>query len=116
MKTNYFKAVLLAAAGVAAIGVGTAHAHGGSAGPHGNPAAFGARQFGSSNSIIIVGGRSQVSGASSFGSKVSLNPQPLPPKIIGPVNPGFGSKVSLNPQPLPPKIVGPVNPGFGSKV
>jgi hypothetical protein len=34
-------------------------------------------------------------------SKVSLNPQPLPPKVWG-GNPGAAN--SLNPQPLPPKV------------
>jgi hypothetical protein len=38
------------------------------------------------------------------GDAVSLNPQPLPPKIgnVSGVKPG--DAVSLNPQPLPPKI------------
>jgi hypothetical protein len=38
------------------------------------------------------------------GDAVSLNPQPLPPKIgnVSAVKPG--DAVSLNPQPLPPKI------------
>jgi hypothetical protein len=30
---------------------------------------------------------------------VSLNPQPLPPKVFNP-----GGRVSLNPQPLPPRF------------
>lgn len=42
---------------------------------------------------------------SSVGSKVSLNPQPLPPRYLTPsrrLNPGL--KVGLNPQPLPPRV------------
>jgi hypothetical protein len=38
------------------------------------------------------------------GSKVMLNPQPLPPRYLTPFqrfNPG--TKVMLNPQPLPPR-------------
>ena len=39
------------------------------------------------------------------GSKESLNPQPLPPKVQnGPQRLSPGSKQSLNPQPLPPKV------------
>ncbi len=42
-------------------------------------------------------------GGYSPGARVSLNPQPLPPRIYSP-----GSRVSLNPQPLPPRIYGPM--------
>lgn len=35
------------------------------------------------------------------GARVSLNPQPLPPRISSPA-----SRVSLNPQPLPPRTYG----------
>jgi hypothetical protein len=37
-------------------------------------------------------------------SKVSLNPQPLPPKQAKVGSTSATSKVSLNPQPLPPKV------------
>jgi hypothetical protein len=37
------------------------------------------------------------------GDAVSLNPQPLPPKV-GRTTSNFGSAVSLNPQPLPPRV------------
>jgi hypothetical protein len=37
-------------------------------------------------------------------SKVSLNPQPLPPKVATGGASSRASKVSLNPQPLPPKV------------
>lgn len=56
---------------------------------------------GEDRSIIVVGGR--------VGDRVSLNPQPLPPKeqtlgkrLVGRVG-GLAGKVALNPQPLPPK-------------
>jgi len=52
---------------------------------------------GDARSIIIV------SGKKAPGSKVMLNPQPLPPRTN--VNPSINSKaskVTLNPQPLPP--------------
>jgi len=44
--------------------------------------------------------------AGGLGAKVSLNPQPLPPKESS-LAAALGDKVSLNPQPLPPKP----NPG-----
>lgn len=37
------------------------------------------------------------------GNAVSLNPQPLPPKVLGTNSLQLGDTVSLNPQPLPPK-------------
>jgi hypothetical protein len=37
------------------------------------------------------------------GDAVSLNPQPLPPKVLRSKS-RFGSTVSLNPQPLPPRM------------
>ena len=40
------------------------------------------------------------------GDRVSLNPQPLPPKNAFSTS-SFGSAVSLNPQPLPPRIAIP---------
>jgi len=43
-------------------------------------------------------------GSTSAASKVSLNPQPLPPKQAKVGSTSAASKVSLNPQPLPPKI------------
>jgi len=65
--------------------------------------------------IIIVGGKGQRAGNPAIpqesvktkvltpGSKVSLNPQPLPPKMKSKVfTPGSDS--ALNPQPLPPKV------------
>ncbi len=52
----------------------------------------------------------RTSSLSSLGSKVALNPQPLPPKEMR--NPMM--KYSLNPQPLPPKSLPLVRlPGFG---
>lgn len=45
--------------------------------------------------IIIVGGKSP-------GDAVSLNPQPLPPKVFSGIG-GIGDQVALNPQPLPPR-------------
>ena len=42
-------------------------------------------------------------GTTSAASKVSLNPQPLPPKQAKVGTTSAASKVSLNPQPLPPK-------------
>jgi len=44
------------------------------------------------------------------GDKVSLNPQPLPPKTAFSTS-SFGSAVSLNPQPLPPRIGNATNFG-----
>jgi hypothetical protein len=37
------------------------------------------------------------------GDKVTLNPQPLPPKMLSTTS-SLGDKVSLNPQPLPPRV------------
>jgi hypothetical protein len=37
------------------------------------------------------------------GDAVSLNPQPLPPKVFQSTS-NFGDAVSLNPQPLPPRL------------
>jgi hypothetical protein len=37
------------------------------------------------------------------GDTVSLNPQPLPPKVARTMS-SFGSAVSLNPQPLPTRV------------
>lgn len=37
------------------------------------------------------------------GDTVSLNPQPLPPRVLGTNSLRLGDAVSLNPQPLPPK-------------
>jgi|SRR5450755_2721604 hypothetical protein len=61
-------------------------------------------QSGGARSIIIVSGKTGKSGLVSPGSKVMLNPQPLPPRTN--VNPSINSKASkvmLNPQPLPPR-------------
>jgi hypothetical protein len=60
-------------------------------------------QSGSERSIIIVSGKNSKSGlAGSPGSKVTLNPQPLPPRANA--NTSIrASKVMLNPQPLPPR-------------
>lgn len=57
-------------------------------------------------------------GKSSPGNKVSINPQPLPPKVGGHAHKGSpGDKVSLNPQPLPPKVGNSVRAGSaGEKV
>jgi len=66
----------------------------------------GPNRSGSERSIIIVGGKNAKSGSVvSPGSKVTLNPQPLPPRTR--VNSSIqsnGSNVMLNPQPLPPKV------------
>src|SRR5229473_3009500 len=50
------------------------------------------------------------------GDKVSLNPQPLPPKVGNNVKGSPGDKVSLNPQPLPPKVGNNGNAVRSSKV
>ena len=34
------------------------------------------------------------------GDRVSINPQPLPPRVLG----RPGDEVSINPQPLPPRV------------
>jgi hypothetical protein len=48
-----------------------------------------------------------------LGSKVMLNPQPLPPKQFSASRKiNFGSKVMLNPQPLPPKYRGVAQRGI----
>jgi hypothetical protein len=63
-----------------------------------------ATQSGSERSIIIVSGKNAKS-ASSPGSKVMLNPQPLPPRIKETTAIRSNtSNVMLNPQPLPPKV------------
>ncbi|MBM3394457.1 MAG: hypothetical protein FJY37_07475 [Betaproteobacteria bacterium] len=51
----------------------------------------------SERGIIIVGGRTP-------GDTVSLNPQPLPPKVRA-RRFSLGDAVSLNPQPLPPRML-----------
>src|SRR4051812_25506721 len=61
---------------------------------------------------VRVRGKAQ-SGAASAASKVSLNPQPLPPSG-DPTS--AASKVSLNPQPLPPKTKTSVADSPTSKV
>lgn len=63
------------------------------------------KQSGGERSIIIVSGKNSKSGlVQSPGSKVMLNPQPLPPKTkVNPAISSNASKVMLNPQPLPPK-------------
>ncbi len=54
--------------------------------------------------IIIVRGKNSLSSSNlKPGDAVSLNPQPLPPKIAGKAILNSGDTVSLNPQPLPPK-------------
>jgi hypothetical protein len=65
----------------------------------------GRQQSGSERSIIIVGGtNSKSTSVGRPGSKVMLNPQPLPPKtrVNTSIN-ASSSNVMLNPQPLPPK-------------
>jgi hypothetical protein len=70
-------------------------------------ATLGPKQSGGERSIIIVSGKNSKSGlVGSPGSKVMLNPQPLPPKTkVNPAVSSNASKVMLNPQPqpLPPK-------------
>ena len=68
-------------------------------------ATLGPKRSGGERSIIIVSGKNSKSGlVRSPGSKVMLNPQPLPPraKVNRSIN-SNASKVMLNPQPLPPK-------------
>jgi hypothetical protein len=70
----------------------------------------GRNQSGGERSIIIVSGKNAKTGSvGSPGSKVMLNPQPLPPRtnVNTSVN-SNASKVMLNPQPLPPKPVSAV--------
>src|SRR5258708_5499926 len=43
-------------------------------------------------------------GKNSQGNRVSINPQPLPPKVGNNIKGPPGDKVALNPQPLPPKV------------
>lgn len=68
-------------------------------------ATLGPKQSDGERSIIIVSGKNSKSGlVRSPGSKVMLNPQPLPPKTrVNPATRSNASKVMLNPQPLPPK-------------
>jgi hypothetical protein len=66
----------------------------------------GPARTGSERSIIIVSGKNSKSGSiGQPGSKVMLNPQPLPPRttVNNSIN-SNGSKVMINPQPLPPKV------------
>jgi hypothetical protein len=68
--------------------------------------AVGPKQLGSDRSMIIVSGKNAKSGSvASPGSKVMLNPQPLPPRTNdNPSSNSNAAKVMLNPQPLPPKV------------
>lgn len=58
--------------------------------------------------VIVVGQSNSI--LSSRFNKISLNPQPLPPKeMLSPL-----TKIGLNPQPLPPKSYPLIRlPGFG---
>src|SRR5262249_34480 len=55
--------------------------------------------------IIIIGGKNAaLNSTMKPGDTVTLNPQPLPPKVLGQGVMNLGDTVTLNPQPLPPKI------------
>lgn len=55
--------------------------------------------------IIIIGGKNAaLNSTMKPGDAVTLNPQPLPPKVLGQAVMNLGDTVTLNPQPLPPKI------------
>jgi hypothetical protein len=58
---------------------------------------------GATTSYYVARPYGSVANAINPGSTVSLNPQPLPPKVFSQSG-NFGSTVSLNPQPLPPKV------------
>lgn len=59
---------------------------------------FGGKNRFRDRGIIIVGGK-----GGGFGDTVSLNPQPLPPRVVS-RRLSFGDEVLLNPQPLPPRL------------
>lgn len=58
--------------------------------------------------LAIALGTSAMAGQPGHGAESSINPQPLPPRILPQqdgiaVTGGPGARVMINPQPLPPK-------------
>jgi hypothetical protein len=60
---------------------------------------------------IVLGATAAMAGQPGHGAESSINPQPLPPRVLqeqarfaaGDSRMGAGSRVMINPQPLPPK-------------
>lgn len=53
---------------------------------------------------IALGATAAIAGQLGHGAESSINPQPLPPRVLqGSAAIGPGSRVMINPQPLPPK-------------